>query len=510
MHDVRALLVSTYDLGRQPLGLASPAARLKAAGADVRAVDVSREVLVDAEIVEADAVAFYLPMHTATRLAMPLLDRVRALNPQATLAAYGLYAPLNADWLRARGVAYVFGPYDERAMVDVLVGRALAPSLTASSGNASVHAAGYDAGHAVGHDAVGHDAGDAGGRLAHHAPAPLWMSAPEFVTPDRSALLPLARYAALQMPDGTRRVAGNTDATHGCKHLCRHCPIVPVYKGTFRAVPLDVVLADVRAQVEAGAEHITFGDPDFFNGPTHARRLVERLAAQHPGVSYDVTIKIEHLLAHAHLLPVLRDTGCVFITSAVESVDDAVLEKLRKGHTRADFVRAVGLCRDAGLSLAPTFVPFTPWTTLEGYRDLLRQIAALDLVGAVAPIQFAIRLLVTAESALLELPDVQATIRAFDATGLVWPWQHVDPRVDALQKRVMRLASNRALTSREEAFGAIAEAADAAVGAVVDAAIDVGGPPTVAGTPSMRPSPPYMTEAWYCCAEPGPEQLETL
>ena len=177
-------------------------------------------------------------------------------------------------------------------------------------------------------------------------------------------------------PTARRRVVGSTDATRGCKHLCRHCPIVPVYQGRFKAVPIDVVMQDIRAHVAARAEHITFGDPDFFNGPTHARRLVERLAAEFPALTYDVTIKIEHLLAHADLLPLLKQTGCLFITSAVESIDDDVLAKLQKGHTRADFVRAVGLCRDAGVTLAPTFVPFTPWTTLEGYIDLLEQIEA--------------------------------------------------------------------------------------------------------------------------------------
>lgn len=451
---MRALLVSTYDLGRQPLGLASPAARLMQVGVDVRAVDVSREPLDDADIAAADAVAFYLPMHTAMRLAMPLVDRVRALNPGATLAAYGLYAPLNASWLRERGVTHVLGPFHEHALVRLLAGDPVA---------------------------------------AVSEPAHVSSRHSEFVIPDRSVLLPLVRYAALQMPDGTRRVVGNTDATSGCKHLCRHCPIVPVYQGRFRAVPLEVVLEDVRAQVEAGAEHITFGDPDFFNGPTHARRLIERLAARHPGLTYDVTIKIEHLLARADLLPVLRDTGCLFVTSAVESIDDSVLVKLRKGHTRADFVRAVELCREIGLLLAPTFVPFTPWTTLEGYRDLLYQVAALDLVGAVAPIQLGIRLLVTAESALLELADVRAAVGPYDATALAWPWQHADARVDALQRVVMRIASDRTLVSRAQAFAAILEAA--------------GGTAT---SRTSRPSPPYMTEAWYCCAEPGPEQLDTI
>src|SRR6202008_1252516 len=103
-----------------------------------------------------------------------------------------------------------------------------------------------------------------------------------FIQPDRRTLPPLTEYASLQMPDGRRKTVGNTDASRGCKHVCRHCPIVPVYEGAFRIVPLDVVMQDVAAQVGAGAEHISFGDPDFFNGPTHARRLVERLSAEFP------------------------------------------------------------------------------------------------------------------------------------------------------------------------------------------------------------------------------------
>ena len=77
-----------------------------------------------------------------------------------------------------------------------------------------------------------------------------------------------------------------------------------------------------------------------------------------------MTIKIEHLLKHRDLLPRLKTTGCLFVISAVESINDRVLELLDKGHTRADFVEAVRLTRDAGLTLTPTFVTFTPWTTL--------------------------------------------------------------------------------------------------------------------------------------------------
>jgi len=424
MTSVRVLLISTYDLGRQPFGLALPAAWLRQAGVDVDCVDTSREKVTDERIGSAGLVAFYLPMHTATRLASPLIDRIRRVNPVAALAAYGLYAPINEAWLRDKGVTHVLGPEGEQELVSLCAGKA------ASLGTRQIGA-----------------------------------------TPERSRLLPLARYAALQLPDGSRRVVGSTDATRGCKHLCRHCPIVPVYNGRFHAIPADAVLADVRQQVASGAQHISFGDPDFFNGPTHARRIVERLAAEFQGLTYDVTIKIEHILKHRTMLPLLAQTGCLFVTSAVESIDDVVLNHLRKGHTRADFVAAVHLCRDAGLALSPTFVPFTPWTTLDGYDELRQTLDRLELTEQVAPIQLAIRLLITNGSPLLELPDIQAVVTEFDPASLTWPWRHRDPRVDALQQEVMLGVMSRSKQPR-----------------------------TV----------PHMTEAWYCCAEPSAEDMRLI
>ncbi len=376
------LLISTYDLGRQPFGLASPAAWLKEAGVEVACADVAKERLSEAAVRVADVVGFYLPMHTATRLALPVIDRVREINPGARLVAYGLYAPLNVALLEAHGVSATLGgefegdlvalvrQWDERPVPD---GRS-ARSFSAASSTEPIRV----------HDLA---------RL-------------EFRVPDRSGLPALSKYATLQVGD-ERRTAGYTEASRGCKHHCRHCPIVPVYNGQFRIVSPDVVLADAAAQVARGARHLTFGDPDFFNGPRHARTIVERLARELPGTTYDVTIKVEHLLKHADLLPLLRDTGCAFVTSAVESLDDEVLAQLQKGHTRADFERAVALFREVGLVLAPTFVAFTPWTTRGSFREMLRAIDRLDLVDHVPPIQYAIRLLVPEGSRMLDLPDVR-------------------------------------------------------------------------------------------------------
>jgi radical SAM superfamily enzyme YgiQ (UPF0313 family) len=406
------LVLSTYDLGRQPFGVASPVAWLRRAGVDARAIDLSRERLSADAVSSARVVAFYLPMHTATRLAVPVIDRVRSINPHATLCAYGLYAPLNETLLREHGVSMVLGPEAEQELVDI---------------------AGRDAA------SVPPDAGAAPPGRTEVRPLRT-LPRLQFIPPDRSGLPSLDRYATLVMPDGARKIVGSTDATRGCKHRCRHCPIVPVYNGQFRVVPLEVVMADVRGQVERGATHITFGDPDFFNGPAHARKIVEALHGEFPFLTYDVTIKIEHLLQHRELLRLLATTGCVFVTSAVESVDDAVLEKLEKGHTRAGFIEAAGLCRHAQLTLVPTFVAFTPWTTLSSYLDLVNVVEDLGLTGHVAPVQWSIRLLVTFNSRLLELPDIQRVIGPFDTKTLTYPWRHPDPRVDALQQKMMALA----------------------------------------------------------------------
>jgi hypothetical protein len=262
-----------------------------------------------------------------------------------------------------------------------------------------------------------------------------------------------------------------------------------VYNGRFRVVPADVVLADIEAQVAAGARHVTFGDPDFFNGPTHARRIVEGFASRFPGVSYDVTIKVEHLLRHRDLIPVLRETGCAFVTSAVESVDDRILARLRKGHTRADVEAAVRIMQAARLPLAPTFVAFTPWTTLDGYLDLLAFVAGHDLVEAVSPIQLAIRLLLPAGSALLELPDIAALAGPLDAASLVHGWRHPDGRVDGLQRRVQQLVGRQPDAARADLFVQAYDLASEAAGR---------GRTRPAPPRAARVTVPYLTEPWYC------------
>jgi Radical SAM superfamily len=458
---MKVVLISTYELGRQPFGLASPAAWLRAEGHQVTMADLSCSCLPQAAVAQADLIAFFLPMHTATRLFLRLLGKIQSLNPRAHLCCYGLYAPLNDPLLRRAGIRTVIGGEFEPGLVE------LARRLSSGSS------------------------------VEQEAPL-VSLGRLRFRTPDRAGLPPLGVYAKL-MVNGVARRAGYTEASRGCKHLCRHCPVVPVYRGVFRIVQPEVALEDIRQQVAAGAEHITFGDPDFFNGPGHAIPIVEALHTEWPALTYDVTIKIEHLLKHRGLLPTLRKTGCLFVTSAVESLEDAVLEKLDKGHTRADFIEALSLTRAADLPLVPTFIPFTPWTTLESYRELLRAISQLDLIDQVAPIQLAIRLLLPEGSLLLELSEVRSIVQPFDSQALYYPWENADPVVDRLCASIRALiqSEERCNAGRGEIFPKIWELAEAG--------------PFPERVPCIARAPvPYLTEPWYCCAEPVEDQAVSV
>jgi radical SAM superfamily enzyme YgiQ (UPF0313 family) len=452
---LKILLLSTYELGRQPFGLASPAAWLRKRQHSVRTFDLSRRSLEESAVSEARLIVFYLPMHTATRLALQWLPIIRAQNPRAHLCACGLYGTLNESHLRAAGFSTVLGPEFEADLAQ------LADNLSSDHTHRSTAAM--------------------DNKIARLA----------FEVPDRTTLPPLNKYAHVVLPDGTHLKTGYTEASRGCKHLCRHCPIVPVYSGQFRIVSLEIVLADIRQQVQAGAEHITFGDPDFFNGITHARRIVEAFHAEHPKLTYDATIKVEHLLRHADVLPVLARTGCLFITSAVESLDDKVLLKLEKGHTRADFFRALDLCTKAGITLQPTFVPFTPWTTRENYFDLLQTIADRDLISFVPSIQLAIRLLIPSRSRLLGLPEIATLVRDFDSDRLVYPWQHPDLKVDTLAEDISGIVAEaeKKRESRSQTFERIWEAA-----------AELQPVPHKEFRRVALPSQPapYLSEPWYC------------
>ena len=457
----RVLLVSCYELGHAPLGIAWPLAFLRRAGLDAATLDLAVEPFDPARAAGADLVVVSVPMHTALRIGVEAARRVREVSPAAHVCFHGLYAWLNADELLRGAADSVVAGESEDTLVEVV------RSVRASGGASGV----------PGVTTRGTRADPVRARL-------------DFPVPDRSTLPAADRYAGY-LSEGASVHAGYVEASRGCKHLCRHCPVVPVYGGRFFVVPADVVLADIRAQVAAGARHVTFGDPDFLNGPTHALAIARRLHAEWPSLTFDFTAKVEHLLRHRDLLPELRGLGCTFVVSAVESLSDEVLRRLDKGHTAADVAALLDAMARAGIVLHPTLVAFTPWTTLGDYVATIEFFRARGLVAHVPPIQLAIRLLVPPHSALLAQPGAASWAGPLDPETFSHRWRHPDRRMDALFEAVA------ARVEEGEDEGEAAPATWDAVRALAYAA--AGRPlPDEAMPPAFRPDPPRLTEHWFC------------
>jgi radical SAM superfamily enzyme YgiQ (UPF0313 family) len=452
------LLLSCYELGHQPLALASPLAFLERAGFAPAALDLSVEPFDPGRVARARLVAISVPMHTALRLGMQVAAEVRRVNPGCHVCFYGLYASLNADYLLTNGGDSVLGGEFEAALV------ALVEALD-----------------------MGRSGPIEGVHLRDHPARPV-LKRLAFLPPSRDALPALKSYAHLE-ENGSRRLVGYVETSRGCLHHCLHCPIPPVYGGRFFVVPQEVVLADIDRLVRDGATHITFGDPDFLNGPGHSMAVTRAVHAAWPSLTFDFTAKVEHILKRPELLPELRQLGCLFMISAVESLSDTVLANLEKGHARADILPALRIVRQAGIAFRPTWVAFTPWTTLEDYLDMLDFIEREGLIDHVDPVQLTLRLLVPPGSALLSREAIRPSLGPLDRASFSYRWSHPDPRMDDLQQQASRVVEASVSEDAGATFYKVKALARSAAGR----------PPHV--EPALAPDrrrPPRLTEAWFC------------
>ena len=435
------LLISCYELGHRPIGLTRPLRALETAGFAPDAIDLAVESLDVEKVARTRFIGISVPMHTALRLGVHLLSRIQQINPDVSICMYGLYATLNADYLLSRGVDFCISGEASTQLV------ALAQSLVMGEQSET-----------------------------HEADFPI------------AELPPLEMYAQFE-DKGEVRTVGYTETTHGCKHLCTHCPIPPVYNGRFFAVRRDTVLAEIHEQVVEGATHITFGDPDFLNGPTHGLRILRVMHKKFPALTFDFTTKVEHILKNRNHFPEFAQLGCRFVISAVEALDEQVLTILEKHHTRADVEEAIDIVHDAGIALRPTWVPFTPWTTLDDYLGILQFIDTHRLVYHVDPVQYAVRLLIPPGSYLLNRLEVKALSLQLDEASFSYTWAHPDPRMDELHKTVNDLVENdaRAGVDALETFYQIWALA-----------ADMQGHPPPKQRRGVHCPVPRLTEAWFC------------
>lgn len=455
---VRVLLLSTYELGRHPVHVASPAATLERAGHTVTAVDLAVENLTAEHLAVVDAIAISVPMHTAMRLAIATAREVRSRHPELPIALYGLYAAVGSESTLGEVADQLLAGEYESGLV----------SWVGSLNGHTQPSLSIDVGH-------GH-----------------------FTVPDRSKLGGLDAYARLEW-EGEAKLVGAVEASHGCRHRCRHCPIPVLYDGRWRKVGMEQVLADIEHLVALGARHITFGDPDFLNAPRYSLDVLRSAHAAHPQLTFDVTVKVSHILEHRDLWAEMAQLGVLFVVSAFESVDDRTLEILDKNHTRDDMVEAIEITRSTGVHLRPTWLPFFPWTTPDDLVGLIRFLDEHRLWEATDPVQLAIKLLVPEGSLLEDHPEVRPHLIEYLPETLTWEWGFADPDGELLHKRLDSIAAEgsdcgaEALVTLRQMRHTVAEVCR----------LDPGPMP-------VGPAVPRLTESWFCCAEPTAGQAASV
>ncbi|HKN88154.1 MAG TPA: CUAEP/CCAEP-tail radical SAM protein [Nitrospiraceae bacterium] len=489
------LLISCYELGHQPVGIAQPMGFLEQAGYAPAALDIAVEAFDAERVKQARFIGISVPMHTALRLGVRVATLIHDVNPACQICIFGLYGSINAEYLLSGVADFVIGGEYEMPLVNLVNALDQKPVTVRSD-----------------HDEEGQRERDLPplegvsrrGRIVSPSLTRFPVTAP---APSRTSLPSLTRYVHLEYR-GMEQVVGYVEASRGCLHTCLHCPIVPVYEGRFFLMPEHVVLQDIRQQVAAGATHITFGDPDFLNGPGHSLSIVRAMHAEFPHLTFDFTAKIEHLLKRRTMVTELAALGCLFVISAVESFSDVVLARLKKGHTAADVLIALDILRTSGITLRPSLVAFTPWTTLEDYADMLDIVEAHDLIEAIDPVQYAIRLLIPPGSALLIQSEprqaLETCVGPLDQAGFQYHWTHPDPRMDQLHRDISS-AVEEAAKADEDPLATFSR--------LRFMTYRMAGRNAPDGRPSrhsQRIRPPRMSEPWFCCAEPTSEQFVAL
>ena len=479
------LLISCYELGHRPIGLTRPLRALEAAGFTPDVLDVAVEPLDVEKFARASFIGISVPMHTALRLGVHLLQSIRQINPDVFICMYGLYAKLNADYLLSHGVDFCLPSSVTPQQIKINGMRFPVWASPALSGGQV-----RDTSTPPQPPLSGGQDKDLSTQLVTLVQSLVDGEGIETQEHDFciAELPPLEMYAQFEDGDEVRTV-GYTETTHGCKHLCTHCPIPPVYNGKFAVVQRDTVLAEIQEQVVEGATHITFGDPDFLNGPTHGLRILRAMHETFPSLTFDFTTKVEHILKNREHFPEFAQLGCRFVISAVEALNEQVLAILEKQHTRADVEAAINIVHGAGIALRPTWVPFTPWTTLDDYLEILEFIDTYRLGYHVDPVQYAVRLLIPPGSHLLNRPEVKVLSLTPDEASFSYTWEHPDPRMDELHKTVNVFVENdaRAGVDALETFYQIW---------TITADMD-----SNRHAPSWRNQhlpAPRLTEAWFC------------
>jgi hopanoid C-3 methylase len=406
---VKILLVSTFEGGFQPMTVASATTPLLEAGYTVSVLDTYVEGIREEMFREPDLVAIAIPLFDALYPGIEIAQRVRQVNPTAHITFFGQYATINSTRLAGKyGDTCISGEWEEP-----LVG--LASYLSSGSSDLISIPGVVDIDQIV------------RGAVIHP-----YISRKHFRVPTRHLLPPLHKYPQLQVDKlcGGKQIVGATETARGCHHKCLYCSVFASYEGRVLLVPEEIVLQDVRYLVDNGMTHLTFIDADFFNTKRHGIKILRKLHAEFPDLTYDFTTRVDHILENQETLKEMEDLGVQFITSALEFPSELVLDAVAKYTSLEQIEAAVKFLRGTSIKLNPTFIMFNPWIQLEDIAAFRVFVERNELDEIIDPVQYETRLHLYKGSPLLYSPamkGVELVEHEFN-----YEWKHSDLRVDEL------------------------------------------------------------------------------
>ena len=387
------LLISADEGDFQPLGIAGPAAYLRAAGVTVQTVDLTRES--GKQVDPAEMIAFSIAIFGSIEPPLAKAREFRASGYTGPMVFYNQYAIVQPETFLLDERCFVIMGEFEEILVECV----------------ALHAAGQSIAEAP------HVYSQGGVRPGKN------FKRKRFLPPDRSGLPHLSTYARW---DG--RTLGNVETMRGCAHPCAYCSVFAAYERTVIKIPEEVILADIDAVVEMGAEHITFIDADFFSTGKRGHGVVQQMKARHPDLTFDITARLDDVIRHQTLLGSFRQLGCLELTSAFEFPDESTLKILRKGITVDQMRSAVSILKETGIRLKPTFITYNPWNNLDKMQDMEGMLKRLGIEEPLDPMQSQTRLLLYKGSPLLKQAEIQ-NLKLADR-GTYYTWTHPDERVD--------------------------------------------------------------------------------
>ena len=440
---MKILLLSFYDLGKQPKIISELYKKLDNGSNQIDVVDYSIEEK-NLTLDNYDVLGIYASMHTASVLAEQYLRDRKLPNK---LFVFGLYANVFSEMFSNFQSIHSFDSDELESLLEVQ----LNPN--------------YSFKHSV---------------------------------PDRTILPSITDYS--HIVDGSNNlIAGSVETTYGCKHECTHCPVPIEFKGMFKTFGTEKIITDVTNQVEEGAKHISFNDPDFFNGPKHALKILQLLNEKHPSITYDSTIKVEHILKYPDYFQELKNLNMLFVISAFETTNDHVLNILQKNHSFNDLNKAVELSLENKIDIRPTWMPFSPWTEQNDLISIIKLIENYKLRETVDPIQLTIKLLVPKNSLILKRPEMKEYLLDYDPASFSYAWQYKFPNIDNIQNELFTYVLQHESENEYAQYLGLVDILESHTNETL-----------LNSEKYSQRIVPKLSETWFCCAEPNKIQLDRI